>query len=276
MSKFSFAFSPCPNDTFMFEAIVNKRIDLKGYEFDIHLDDVAQLNQASAKTQYDISKISYNAFTLVTDHYQLLNSGSALGHNCGPLLIAKEKLTVKDLRNCKVAIPGVNTTANLLLSLAFPEITQKQEYIFSEVENALVRGDVDLGLIIHENRFTYQERGLVKIQDLGEYWESMTKCPIPLGGILIRRSLPQEVKEDIETILSESIQFAFDNKEVVQPYISCHAQEMDENVMQSHIDLYVNQQSIILDAPAKQGIVRLVDEIKGLYPSRSIKHPIFV
>ena len=276
MSKFSFAFSPCPNDTFMFEAIVNKRIDLRGYEFDIHLDDVSQLNQSAAKGQFDISKISYNAYSLVSEQYQLLKSGSALGHNCGPLLIAKSEIAKEDLKNCSVAIPGANTTANLLLSLAFPEMENKQEYIFSEVEDALVRGDVDLGLIIHENRFTYEERGLVKIKDLGEYWESTTHCPIPLGGIAVRRSLPQDVKQDIEDILRDSIQFAFAHKEVVQPYISSHAQEMDEKVMQSHINLYVNQQSIILDVPAKQGIERLIKEIKNLYPSRNIQDPIFI
>lgn len=276
MSKLSFAFSPCPNDTFMFEAIVNKRIDLKGYEFDIHLDDVSQLNQAASKNSYNISKISYNAYSLVSEHYQLLKSGSALGHNCGPLLISKRDIAIEDLHNCTVAIPGKNTTANLLLSLAFPQIRNKHEYVFSEVEDALVRGDVDLGLIIHENRFTYESRGLLKIQDLGEYWESTTQCPIPLGGIAIKRGLPQKVKEDIETILSESIQFAFSNKQIVQEYISSHAQEMDESVMQSHIDLYVNHQSIILDAPAKHGIERLVQEIKGLYPQRNILDPIFI
>lgn len=276
MSKFSFAFSPCPNDTFMFEAIVNKRIDLLGYEFDIHLDDVAQLNQSAAKGKYDISKISYNAYSLLSDQYQLLKSGSALGHNCGPLLIAKREIAKEDLKDYTVAIPGANTTANLLLSLAFPDLVNKKEYIFSEVENALVSGEVDLGLIIHENRFTYKDRGLVKIQDLGEYWESTTQCPIPLGGIAVKRSLPQRVKEDIESILRRSIQFAFDHKDVVQAYVSSHAQEMDKKVMQSHIDLYVNKQSIVLDTQAKEAIERLIKEIKSLYPSRNIQNPIFV
>lgn len=276
MSKFSFAFSPCPNDTFMFEAIANKRIDLRGYEFDIQLDDVAQLNQSASQAKYDISKISYNAYSLVTDQYQLLKSGSALGHNCGPLLIAKKPVKIEDLKHCSVAIPGANTTANLLLSLAFPDITKKKEYIFSEVEGALVAGDVDLGLIIHENRFTYEDKGLIKIRDLGEYWESTTNCPIPLGGIAIKRNLPSEVKQDIESILSESIRYAFEHKEIVQPYISRYAQEMDEKVMQSHIDLYVNHQSIMLDTSAKQGIVRLIDKIKELYPSRNIQDPIFI
>ncbi len=276
MSKYSFAFSPCPNDTFMFEAIVNNRIDLRGYDFDIHLDDVAQLNQSAAQSQFDISKISYNAYSLVSNQYQLLKSGSALGHNCGPMLIARNEIRKEDFQSCSVAIPGINTTANLLLSLAFPELTIKKEYVFSEVEDALMRGDVDLGLIIHENRFTYEERGLIKIQDLGEYWESTTKCPIPLGGIAIKRSIPQNIKEDMEAILRESIQFAFANKAIVQPYVSSHAQEMDIKVMQSHIDLYVNQQSIDLDVSAKQGIERLIQEIQSLYPSRNIKQPLFI
>lgn len=276
MSKFSFAFSPCPNDTFMFEAIVNKRIDLKGYEFDIHLDDVAKLNQQATETRYDLSKISYNAYSLVSEKYQLLKSGSALGNNCGPLLIARDNIMSTELKNCSVAIPGLNTTANLLLTLAFPQLKHKKEYIFSEVEDALLNREVDLGLIIHENRFTYQQKGLVKIQDLGQYWESTTNCPIPLGGIAIKRNLPQNVKEDIESILKESIQFAFENREIVQPYIAKHAQEMDEKVMNSHIDLYVNKQSILLDVPAKNGIERLLKEIKDLFPERNIQIPIFI
>ncbi len=276
MSKFSFAFSPCPNDTFMFEAIVNKRIDLKGYEFDIYLDDVARLNQSASNKIYDISKISYNAFSLVSKDYQLLKSGSALGHNCGPLLIARHDIPTNKLKECTVAIPGANTTANLLLSLAYPDLKNKKEYIFSEVEDALLNGEVDLGLIIHENRFTYKEKGLIKVKDLGQYWEESTTHPIPLGGIAIRRSFPQSIKEDIESILKESIQYAFQNREIVQPYISQHAQEMDEKVMQSHIDLYVNQQSVMLDTSAKQGIERLIDEIRGLFPDRSIQNPIFI
>ena len=276
MSKLSFAFSPCPNDTFMFEAIVNQRIDLKGYQFDIYLEDVAHLNKSASKEIHDISKISYNAYSLVSNEYQLLKSGSALGHNCGPLLISREEIQLSQIKNCSVAIPGANTTANLLLSLAFPELKDKREYIFSDVENALINGEVDLGLIIHENRFTYLEKGLIKIQDLGQYWESTTNCPIPLGGIAIKRSLPQDVKEDIECILKESIQYAFNHRDIVQPYISSLAQEMDEKVMRAHIDLYVNQQSITLDQPAKRGIERLIEEVKRLFPNRNIQNPIFV
>jgi len=276
MTQYNFAFSPCPNDTFMFEAIVNNRIELRGYEFNIALADVAQLNHSAIESKYDITKISYNAYSLVSDTYQLLKSGSALGHNCGPLLISKKPIRHEDLSKYTVAIPGKNTTANLLLTLAFPELTQKKEYIFSEVENALVRDEVDLGLIIHENRFTYESKGLVKVQDLGEYWESTTQCPIPLGGIAIRRDLPEKVKQDIEDILSESIQFAFDNRDVVQDYISSHAQEMDEKVMQSHIDLYVNGQSVLLDKQAKKGIETLLGTIKSLYPERNVNEKIFV
>lgn len=260
----------------MFEAIVNQRIDLKGYQFEIYLEDVAHLNKSASKEIHDISKISYNAYSLVSNEYQLLKSGSALGHNCGPLLISREEIQLSQIKNCSVAIPGANTTANLLLSLAFPELKDKREYIFSDVENALINGEVDLGLIIHENRFTYLEKGLIKIQDLGQYWESTTNCPIPLGGIAIKRSLPQDVKEDIECILKESIQYAFNHRDIVQPYISSLAQEMDEKVMRAHIDLYVNQQSITLDQPAKRGIERLIEEVKRLFPNRNIQNPIFV
>lgn len=272
----TFGFSPCPNDTFMFAAIVNQYIDLRGYTFDFHIEDVAALNQKAAEQQYDITKISYNAFMQQTSGYQLMNSGSALGYNCGPLLISAKAELHKDITECTVAIPGQNTTANLLLSIAYPELKQKKEMLFSEVEEAVVNGDTDLGLIIHENRFTYQEKGLHKVRDLGEYWESEMNAPIPLGGIAIKRSIDQKTKEDIQDLLRESIQYAFDHPEKVMPYVARYAQEMDEEVMKAHIALYVNQNSLMLDQKGMNGIDQLKNSVVEINSNISIKEPIFV
>lgn len=274
--KCTFAFSPCPNDTFMFEAIVNKRIDLHGIDFEFVLEDVAQLNQDASHCKYDITKLSYNAFTTVTSDYQLMTSGSALGNNCGPILISKNEIDKNNLGQYSVAIPGINTTANLLLTIAYPEITNKSPTIFSEVENMVSSGITELGLIIHENRFTYQKRGLLKVQDLGEYWESNTGCPIPLGGIAVRRSMDDKMKIVLNKILANSIKFAFKNPETVQDYVSAHAQEMDINVMKSHINLYVNENSISISEKAIAGINRLFDEIRSIYPDRDMVTPIFI
>lgn len=276
MTKVSFAYSPCPNDTFMFEAIVNNRIDTLGLDFDIELHDVALLNQRAALCQYDITKLSYNAYTRVSQEYQLLTTGSALGYNCGPLLIAKQKPNDETLHELEVAIPGLHTTANLLLSIAYPNINKRREVLFSEVEDMVVADDTPLGLIIHENRFTYQDKGLIKIKDLGEYWESVTKCPIPLGGIAVRRSLSEEVKLKIHQVLKSSIKYAMQHPTVGQTYVIQHAQEMDPEVMKAHIELYVNENSIELSPEAYQGIECLFAEIKKIYPKRSLIEPVFV
>lgn len=272
----TFAFSPCPNDTFMFAAIVNKYIDTRGYTFDFVIEDVAALNQAAENGTYDISKISYNAFMQVTAEYQLLHAGSALGHNCGPLLITADPNLKAPSPAHTVAIPGAKTTANLLLSIAYPELQHKEEMIFSDVEDALSNGKCDLGLIIHENRFTYQDKGLYKVQDLGEYWEREMQAPIPLGGIAIKRGLDHKLQNNIDEILKESIQFAFAHPEKVMPYVQQYAQEMDPKVMKSHIDLYVNENSIALSEAAYRGIEQLKEAVKRQNPDLSLSEPIFI
>lgn len=259
--KLTFAYSPCPNDTFMFEPIVNQRIDLRGLEFDIILDEVEQLNLAAQEHKYNISKISFNAFTKLTDSYQLLTSGSALGRNCGPLIIAKETFNLEDLKDKTIAIPGVNTTANLLLDIAVPNIRHKKTIVFSEIENAVLSGEVDAGLIIHENRFTYESKGLKKIIDLGAFWESQTQTPIPLGGIAIQRELDDEIKQKVNAILFDSIKYAFEHPKSGIEYISCHAQEMDTEVMYKHINLYVNEYSQDLGREGKASVVHLFDKL---------------
>ena len=257
--KLTFGYSPCPNDTFMFEAIVSKRIDLEGIEFEIHLADVEELNKSAAQGKYDITKLSFNAFTQLTSKYQLLNSGAALGKNCGPLLITRDDVDTTDLSKLKVAIPGVNTTANFLLNFAFPEIQERQEVLFSEIEDGVLNGKFDAGVIIHENRFTYKDKGLVLVQDLGEHWESTTNTPIPLGAIAVKRSFDEELKNKIDRIIARSIDFAFQNPEVGAEYIQCHAQEMKPEVMKAHIDLYVNEYSLHMNREGKSSVQYLFD-----------------
>lgn len=244
--KLSVGFSPCPNDTFIFDALIHQKIDTKGITFDVILADVEELNQKSLAGDLDITKLSYHTYAYVRDQYYLLQSGGALGYQCGPLLIAKKPLTKEELITGKIAIPGKLTTANFLLSLAYPEATNKIPYLFSDIENAVLREEVDAGLIIHENRFTYQSKGLFKLIDLGEYWEEKTKSPIPLGGIAMKRTYPSTLVRQIDELIRASVQFAFDHPEDSRAFISQHAQEMDPLVCQSHIDLYVNQYSLQL------------------------------
>ncbi len=262
--RLSLSFSPCPNDTFIFEPIVNKRIDLEALEFDITMDDVENLNKAAINHLPDITKLSFNAFTSLADHYQLLNSGSALGNNCGPLLISKNDIKLEDIPNLKIAIPGYHTTAYLLLKYAFPNIANTTEMLFSDIENAVLSDRCDAGLIIHENRFTYHLKGLKKVIDLGEYWETQTGSPIPLGGIVLRRSFDEGLKAKINRILFNSIKFAFENPGSGMPYIRQYAQEMDEKVMQSHINLYVNDYSKDLGINGKNAIIKL---FKTVHPN---------
>jgi 1,4-dihydroxy-6-naphthoate synthase len=260
--QLSFGFSPCPNDTFMFDAIANNRIDTQGIDFEVVLEDVEQLNKWALNEKLDVTKLSFATFLQVKDKYQLLNSGSALGHNCGPLLISKENLS-KPVQDCVIAIPGINTTANMLLDFAFTDIKVKREMLFSEIEKAILDNSVDAGLIIHESRFTFEEKGLKKILDLGEYWESKTNSPIPLGGIAVRRSLNAELKQKIGAIVKQSVHHAFDFPNDSKSYIKCHAQEMDVKVMQAHIDLYVNDYSKDLGLNGQKAIETLANQYFG-------------
>lgn len=264
----TFAYSPCPNDTFMFEPIFSGKIDTKGINFKVVHDEVEQLNLAAFDRRYDVSKLSFNAFTKVIDGYQMLQSGAALGENCGPILIAKSPIPLDQLPRKKIAIPGINTTANLMLNLAVPEAIDKVEIVFSDIEEAVLCEKVDAGLIIHESRFTYADKGLIKLLDVGEYWEETTGTPIPLGGIAVARDLPEELKRTISTIIRESVAYAFANPRSGIDYIKEHAQEMDEAVMYAHIDLYVNEYSKSLGSKGRDSINVLIDKLvaKGTLP----------
>lgn len=265
-TKWSLGFSPCPNDCFIFDAIVNHRIDLEGIEFEIFMEDVETLNQWAVEGKLDCTKLSFHAFAHLSNVYQLLNAGSALGFNCGPLLISKRDISYDEIRSNQltIAIPGKLTTANFLLSIAFPEATNKKEMLFSEIENALINEEVDAGLIIHENRFTYEQKGLKKIIDLGEYWERLIHAPIPLGGIVIKRDLPNELKQTVDRIIKKSVQYAFAHPEESMPFIKQHAQEMDPEVMQQHIQLYVNEYSVDLGNTGKDAVVLMMQKAKQL------------
>lgn len=246
MKKLTLAFSPCPNDTFIFDAMIHHKIDTEGLEFDVQFADVEQLNNWAFQQQFDITKLSYHAYAYASNHYILLRSGSALGNNCGPLLISKNEISLDKINDARVCIPGKYTTANLLYCLKFPNSKNKEFIVFSAIENAVLNGEFDAGVIIHENRFTYEEKGLKKIIDLGEFWEQTYESPIPLGGIAIKRTLEKETQLAVERIIKRSIEFAFENPESSAAFVAQHSQEMSAAVCRQHIDLYVNKFSLEL------------------------------
>ncbi len=255
--KFTLGFSPCPNDTFIFDALVNNKINTKGYEFDVVLEDVQTLNQWAIQGKLDITKLSYGVLALVLNNYAVLKSGSALGKGVGPLLIANNETFLLNVDDCLIAIPGKQTTAHLLFSLAYPNAKNKIFLRYDEIENFVLDGK-GLGVIIHENRFTYQDKGLKKITDLGDFWERETNSAIPLGGIVIRRHIPIAVQQDIDLLINESITFAFKNYPELNDYIRNNAQEMSEEVMRKHIDLYVNDYSLNLGVTGEATVKKLL------------------
>jgi len=254
MTKISLGFSTCPNDTFIFDAMVHQKVDTEGLKFEVVLGDVEELNNKALNNELDVTKISYHAFSKIANNYMLLDSGSALGYKNGPLLISKRKIYPDEVNDVKIAIPGLNTTANLLLSIAYSEAKNKLEYLFSDIEEAILSNEVDAGLIIHENRFTYEAKGLKKIIDLGEYWEKETGLPIPLGGIAVNRNLDKNLQLKINRVLKRSVEFAFENPKSAYTYIKQYAQEMEEEVMYKHIDLYVNDFTLDLGVDGREAI----------------------
>lgn len=263
MPLLSLGLSPCPNDTFIFDALLNQRLDVGDLQFSTILTDVEELNQLAFRNELDITKVSYHAFLHLTDTYQLLSSGSAIGFECGPLLVAKKDYTAEEIKSLRVAIPGKNTTANLLLDYAFPGIHNKIEMQFSSIEQAVLEGSADVGLIIHESRFTYHEKGLIKIEDLGEFWQNRTGCPIPLGGIIIKKNLPSEIKIKFSEALKKSVSFAFENPDISADFVKKHAQEMDDEVIKKHIALYVNEFSLDLGIIGRKAINMLFEYAKN-------------
>ena len=282
--KLTLGFSPCPNDTFIFDALIHHKVDTEGLDFEVYYEDVETLNQKAFRGELDITKLSYHAYAYAVEEYVLLNAGSALGFGVGPLLICKNPELARQLSvirqtsatgngltnlksqisNLRVGIPGKYTTANFLLDLAFPGLGEKQEMMFSHIEQALLDGNIDLGLIIHENRFTYESKGLHKVADLGDYWEKTTHSPIPLGGIVAKRELSEETKHKIDKIIRRSVEFAFANPRSGIDFIRSHAQEMSDAVMYKHIELYVNRFSLSLGDEGRAAIHTLFDRAWAL------------
>lgn len=274
--KLTLGFSTCPNDTFIFDAMVHAKIDTEGLEFTVKMGDVEELNKAAFEAEIDITKLSYHAYAKIIDNYILLNAGSALGRNNGPLLISKHKIYPDEVNDLKIAVPGENTTANLLLSIAYPNAKNKIEYLFSDIEQAVLSNEVDAGLIIHENRFTYQEKGLKKIIDLGEFWEERNSLPIPLGGIAVKRSLPIHIQQKVDRVLARSINFAYANPNESFPFVKQYAQEMKEEVMYKHIDLYVNEFTRDIGADGKKAVETLFKTAADLKIIQKTHKNIFV
>lgn len=260
--KLTLGFSPCPNDTFIFDAMVNHKFDTKGLSFDYIMEDVETLNRWAVEGKLDITKLSYNAFLHTVKQYALLHSGSALGKGVGPLLIAKKELDLLKIADYKIAIPGSNTTANLLLSLAFPQAKNKQEIVFNEIEQSVLSGAFDAGLIIHESRFTYAEKGLVKLIDLGDWWENTMNAAIPLGGIVIKRNFGKELAATVDAVIKESINYAWKNYPSLPAFVTKNSQEMEEDVMRKHIELYVNNYSTELGEEGKKAVMTLFEQAK--------------
>lgn len=284
--KLSLAFSPCPNDTFIFDALVNKKIDTEGIEFDVVLEDVQTLNQWAIDGRLDITKISYGVLPLILDKYIVLNSGSALGKGVGPLLISPPRplkgelreeylLDKSEVEKANIAIPGENTTAHLLFSLAYPNAKNKAFLRYDKIEDFVIENK-GLGVIIHENRFTYEEKGLKKITDLGYFWEQETGSSIPLGGIVINRNIDIAIQRKIDSLIKKSIEFAFSRYPELNDYIRKHSQEMSETVMRKHIDLYVNNYSIDLGKEGKTAIEKLLSVYKHLNPAITFTENIFL
>ncbi len=277
--QLSLGFSPCPNDTFIFDALVNNKIDTEGLQFNVMLEDVQTLNEWAIQGKLDISKISYGVLPLILTDYVVLNSGGALGKGVGPLLISDFGFRISDLNDSVIAVPGENTTAHMLFSLAFPDAKNKIFKVFNEIEDwVLQSSSTAAGVIIHENRFTYQSKGLVKLMDLGEYWENKTGVPIPLGGIVVKRSLNKLLVEKVDKLIRKSIQYAYKNNYVeLSAYVKQHAQEISEDIMRKHINLYVNNYSTDLDEDGKKAVMKLLEIYQQLHPELRInKENIFI
>ena len=271
-------FSPCPNDTFIFDAMLHGKIDTEGITFIPVIEDVETLNQKALQQELAITKLSYHAFAHLVDKYILLDAGSALGFGVGPLLISKNKIeNIEDkIANLKIGIPGKLTTANFLLNIAFPQAQQKVEMVFSEIENALINEEIDLGLIIHENRFTYAAKGLHKVIDLGSFWEQKTGSAIPLGGIVMSRKYDKETINKVNRIMASSVEFAMKNPLSSAAFVKQHAQEMEESVVVKHIQLYVNKYSLNLGVEGRKAVSTLLDSAVAQGLILPFTYPIFI
>jgi 1,4-dihydroxy-6-naphthoate synthase len=267
--RLTLGFSPCPNDTFIFEAMVHRRVDTEGLEFDWFLADVEELNRRALEGTVDITKMSYHAYARAAAGYLILDSGSALGRSNGPLVVSRRPIGPDELDNALIAIPGRNTTANLLFSIFWPGATRKREYLFSDIPEAVLSGEADAGLIIHETRFTYSAMGLGLVADTGLMWEEMTGLPVPLGGIVVNRNLDPKVAAKVGRAIRRSIEYARTSPGESADFIRRHARETEDEIAREHINLYVNDFSLSLGEEGRQAIRKLfaVAQEKGVIES---------
>ncbi|MCD6346105.1 MAG: 1,4-dihydroxy-6-naphthoate synthase [Bacteroidales bacterium] len=266
--KIRIGFSTCPNDTYIFDALINGRIESDGLIFDPFLADVEELNEMAIKGELDVTKLSYHAYGHVSHIYTVLNSGSALGWGNGPLVVSRVPVQADQLDNLKIAIPGELTTANYLMAIAYPRARRKQAYLFSDIESVVLSGEADVGVLIHENRFTYGERGLHFVMDLGAFWEKKTSFPIPLGGIVAHRRLTLIIRQKIQSLIRESLLYARDNPKAPVSYVKKYAQNLREDILEKHIATFVTDYSLSLGTTGHQAIMKLLhlgSEI-GLFP----------
>ncbi len=267
--ELSIGLSPCPNDIFMFEALLSRRIHSGDIRFRPVIEDVEQLNQKALQGELDISKLSYHVIGKTLETYQILDSGSALGYHNGPILVSAKKTDPSSIHKLRIAIPGHHTTANLLLGIFHPAATKKTAYLFSDIEDVVLRGEQDAGLLIHESRFTYEKKGLTAIEDLGSLWEKTQHMPIPLGGIAIKRDIPKEVSRKVNELIRKSIVFAIENPDIVASSIRAYAQEKDDSIIKQHIGMFVNDFSLSLGEKGRGSIKQLFDLAyeKGMIPA---------
>ena len=283
--RLSLAYSPCPNDTFAFHAMVHSLIDCEGLSFDVTLLDIEELNRSAAKGVYDICKMSYSAFFNYSQNYAMLRCGSALGYNNGPLLVARgdsplfsvgEDKRGKALPKLVAAIPGELTTAALLLKIAFPEISHTVPILFSEIESRVINREYDLGLLIHETRFTYESRGLRLVSDLGEYWHRRFSLPVPLGGVAVKRSLEDECAKKIGRVLKRSIEFAIKKPGISRDYINCYAKESEEGVQRRHIEMFVNRYSLDVSEDGERAVRTMFNMAADAYSLENSGNNLFI
>lgn len=262
--KITIGFSTCPNDTYIFDALVNGKINNRGIEFIPVLADVEELNSKALDGDLDVSKMSYFAYGHVSANYKVLDAGSALGWGNGPLMVSRRKIYPDEVSGARIAVPGMLTTANFLTVLAFPEARNKKDYLFSDIEDVVLSDEADIGVLIHETRFTYRERGLKLIIDLGEYWEKYTNMPIPLGGIMVHRRIPGEVQVEIQGLIRESIEFSINNPGSAIDYMKRYSRELKEEILYKHVDTFVNNHSLSLGAEGRNAVLKLLESGSSL------------
>ncbi len=263
--KLTVAYSPCPNDTFMFRDIAVGELTVPGWQIECRLDDIETLNRLALKATFDITKLSFHAYLLAqeahpspsSDQYEMLNVGAAMGYGCGPVVVAKKKLTRRDLASCTVAVPGELTTAHLLLRLWAPQATKRIFARYDQIMALIDSGEADAGVVIHEGRFTYEQAGFELVADLGRWWESQTHLPLPLACIAGRKGLGRDTIERFEALLKQAIGNSLAHPDRTHDYIRRHAQETDQAVLAEHIKTFVNDYSLDLGDEGKAAVAKL-------------------